>query len=635
MRSLLAWFALAPLLFDSAPPRVQQSEYGLRDIHFMAPGGPHNVSLVDFYRVALFRVYFDQPLYARNMSLGGRGLGLGLGLGMDEAPHPFPLGDAWGGALDGVVTLRCPNNRVFRSSPRCGVENLAEMGAETTEGWAECRRRQLERGVMPTRLLPLPQPRNLNLDWLHVVDGEPQSLELGAEPYAASKRDYGSSGGPGGSRDGPHSQMSAPTAPTCSTNCFTSALLTRYRVGGREEVVTLDEASLPLCRLELSGRPDNETNVHDGKPPTGVPGRPDVHLPHRRQHRAWTVIANHFGEVVSGVLPALRPMPDEHVSYDVVRPVRRRPRNANTNSTSNSTPAGAAPRHETFSVADKNRDNWIKLYERHHGNSSDEALQSLLAVEAKVNTHLKDHASAWEKLSESVGSPLLPQTFIGPVANTALGNVVEQILQKYTNYLDSTMQARLSGFFTGTGDDHRELVPTWEAVDQAKEIQAKQDLMKSMAEVEKVHAEAKAEAEKAKADDEAAVAAEAGKAAGKEADAEAAQADADAAAPEFGKEGMLLIDLDERRKNRRDQRGALEQTAGAGTQTKTYAHVASMARAMSTLSRTSNKLNLMVGAAIRESGYQVTNTRRVINRHRKWRRAALESQMIEIRMQVR
>ena len=124
MRSLLAWFALAPLLFDSAPPRVQQSEYGLRDIHFMAPGDPHNASLVDFYRVALFRVYFDQPLYAcYNVSLGG----LGLGLRMDNAPHPFPLGDAWGGALDGVVTLRCPNNRVFRSSPRCGVENLSQL----------------------------------------------------------------------------------------------------------------------------------------------------------------------------------------------------------------------------------------------------------------------------------------------------------------------------------------------------------------------------------------------------------------------------------------------------------------------------------------------------------------------------
>ena len=39
------------------------------------------------------------------------------------------------------------------------------------------------------------------------------------------------------------------------------------------------------------------------------------------------------------------------------------------------------------------------------------------------------------------------------------------------------MQSRLSGFFSGQGDENREWVPTWEAVDQSKEIQAKQELM--------------------------------------------------------------------------------------------------------------------------------------------------------------
>ena len=235
------------------------------------------------------------------------------------------------------------------------------------------------------------------------------------------------------------------------------------------------------------------------------------------------------------------------------------------------------------------------------------------------------------------------------------------------------MQSRLSGFFSGQGDEHREWVPTWEAVDQSKEIQAKQELMKSMAEVEKVHAAAKAEEAAAKASDEAAVAAEAGKAAGKAAEAEAAEAADDAkrdaadagfvaqANEDAGSAKLFLLEVrggggEKRRQKRQKQQGTLMQhaeghlavrqrqnqrqqrsaaTVATAVRAHAYGRVAAMARAMSTMSRTSQKLDAMVGAATRESSYQVGNTRRIIQRHRKWRRAALESKMIEQRMHHR
>ena len=271
------------------------------------------------------------------------------------------------------------------------------------------------------------------------------------------------------------------------------------------------------------------------------------------------------------------------------------------------------------------------------------------------------------------------------LSSPTLSPITEQVLQKYTGYLDSTMQSRLSGFFSGQGDEHREWVPTWEAVDQSKEIQAKQELMKSMAEVEKVHAAGKAEEAAAKASDEAAVAAEAGKAAGKAAEAAAADAADDAkrdaadagfvaqanedmgvqkaiVKDDAGNAKLLLLEVQggggekRRQKRQKRQQGTLAQhaeghlavhqhqnqrqqqsaaTVATAVRAHAYGRVAAMARAMSTMSRTSQKLDAMVGAATRESSYQVGNTRRIIQRHRKWRRAALESKMIEQRMHHR
>ena len=332
----LALLLLLPLSLRSAPPRPRDAAYSTRDVHILPHAPPYNATDVDFFRVALFHIFFDQPLFARRRT-------------PPYAVAPAvaqPFGNLSPGALDGTALLRCPG-RVFPSF----------NGSSHDNGNVHAQRRG-QGGRLPARLLPLPQPRNLGWDWLRVV-------EEGA-----------------GTDD-------------ASTNCYAAALLTRHRRRGEAEVVLLDEGELQRCHLELLGE-------RQGAGEGNNRGDEDREAP--------LLITNHYGDIVSGVLPVSFKMAggNDHLSYDILRQhTPSVPAAAfsssfyahhmapTTNGTATMGGNNTAPTHGTVTTitTDRGRDTWAELYERRHGNNrTDAAMQSLLAVEATVKVGACEHS---------------------------------------------------------------------------------------------------------------------------------------------------------------------------------------------------------------------------------------------------
>ena len=339
----LALLLLLPLSLRSAPPRPRDAAYSTRDVHILPHAPPYNATDVDFFRVALFHIYFDQPLFARRRT-------------PPYAVAPAvaqPLGNLSPGALDGTALLRCPG-RVFPSFNGSSHDD-SDIRAQRGQGG--------QGGRLPARLLPLPQPRNLDWDWLRVV-------EEGA-----------------GTDD-------------ASTNCYAAALLTRHRLRGEAEAVLLDEGELQRCHLELLGERQEAGEGSD---------REDEEI------EAPLLITNHYGDIVSGVLPVSFKMAggNDHLSYDIVRQhTPSAPTSApvpapafsssfyahhmapTTNGTATMGGNETTPTHGTATTitTDRGRDTWAELYERRHGNNrTDAAMQSLLAVEATVKVGACEH----------------------------------------------------------------------------------------------------------------------------------------------------------------------------------------------------------------------------------------------------
>lgn len=127
--------------------------------------------------------------------------------------------------------------------------------------------------------------------------------------------------------------------------------------------------------------------------------------------------------------------------------------------------------------------------------SDDVSSAVLAALEVQASAGSSD--SLFSQAAAGIG--LGPSMFITPIVSGVVGPNVQNLIQPLGNYLAAGDSARLEGYLTGAGDEHRPTVLLWKAKDavtmakeKAAEAKALAEGMKAAAEAAKEQAEAAA-----------------------------------------------------------------------------------------------------------------------------------------------
>lgn len=121
------------------------------------------------------------------------------------------------------------------------------------------------------------------------------------------------------------------------------------------------------------------------------------------------------------------------------------------------------------------------------GQVSDDINSAVLAA-LEVQASAGSSDSLFSQAAAGIG--LGPSMFITPIVSGVLGPNVQHLMQPLGNYLAAGDSARLEGYLTGAGDEHRPTVLLWKAKDAVTMAMEKADEAKAAAEGMKAAAEA-------------------------------------------------------------------------------------------------------------------------------------------------